>query len=435
VYWRKDRHFLFVDGNLPQQTLLYFQPMRHSSYREMLLGRRTTLAAVLLLLVVSARAKQNQTWWIYDRCETGSVDVPLSDEVFVWLYLLEEFEDEFLTTTTTWDERVVKASAVPDWAHNRTLICQESILANTENNMTLYTQGEQVYDCQQSQQALELCETLERLTVRCSYDHQGVLSDGGCRYETNADSCVLDILQEDSSFSVIVSLYPPLQVSYANGGLEDANATVSVGRGGDLENLIPLSSWPNSTTLTAGNTGLPYTLYFENPRFGHAYVLATTESVIEQSIVNQYYLTRVQGTPFPTSQFSVPLSWTGRVTYQAVFISDEEQCQFYTSDLFEFVVDAPWYAEESTFDECKLCAVSDIGRSTDGSGTLLHEVEEGGYNYTHSCDSLFVAGTRGQISVNQCSVVQEYECCAPVSSSRAACLAASVGLLLVIFLF
>jgi hypothetical protein len=134
-------------------------------------------------------------------------------------------------------------------------------------------------------------------------------------------------------------------------------------------------------------------------------------------------LTRVKVAPYPHALFHVPVQWTGRTSYQVVFVPDAEQCQYYTSHVLQFIVEAPWYETINTFPECRLCESTGIGNSTNNGGPgppLVYNVLEGGTNYAHSCDSLFIAGRRGQIPKDQCSIVRAYPCCQaalPESSS------------------
>jgi hypothetical protein len=76
----------------------------------------------------------NISSWTYQGCETGSVDAPNSDDVYVWFYLQRNVSDE----------RVIKVGAVPDWSNNnRTLVCRENVFLvdpAVSSNVTLYNQ-------------------------------------------------------------------------------------------------------------------------------------------------------------------------------------------------------------------------------------------------------------------------------------------------------
>jgi hypothetical protein len=409
--------------------------------------RATSLAVLLFLMAAPLAAAEpedddadknktcNVTSWIYNGCETGSVDAPDSDDVYAWFALRNE---------TNSLERVVKVSMVPEWSdNNRTLVCNEnSILVDSRNTTTeLYTRGG-AYGCQASQDALEFCATLHRLGVPCDYHRSGVWSNGRCRNETNAAKCEREIWGDFNGRQGKASFDPfPVQVGgtndttrRANGTLEEADAMVSVAERGNTEDRVTLSSWPNTTTVWAEYTEDRYTLLFDNPRFGRAYVLATVESVVHESIVNKYLLTRVKVAPYPHAQFHVPVQWTGRTTYQVVFVADAEQCQYYiSSHVLEFIVEAPWYETINTFPECNLCESTGIGNSTTNGGPgppVVYNVLEGGTNYAHSCDSLFIAGRRGQIPKDRCSIVRAYPCCQaalPKSSSSSSSAAAAAA--------
>lgn len=286
---------------------------------------------------------------------------------------------------------------------------------------------------------------------------------GTCRRQTNAEKCASKLLGDSSvggrSDAVFTSFAPfPIQVEIdnnsANGTLEEANAIVSVGRKGN--DLVPLSSFSKRRVWRdhdGDDDRSHMVLYFDNPRFGRVYVVATAERVVNGTvIVSQYTWHRPYVSPFPNAQFHVPVVWTGRVRYQVIYIPDEELCQFYTSDPFELIVDAaPWYAEEpqeegtTLHPECPLCADNrgGLGQTTDSDGTtpgrnpLLYTVTTtttlygNNLTYTHSCDSLFIAGRRGRIAPDQCGVVQAYPCCqddVESSSSLRSTTAAAAGL-------
>jgi hypothetical protein len=130
---------------------------------------------------------------------------------------------------------------------------------------------------------------------------------------------------------------------------------------------------------------------------------------------------------------AVSVEWTGTVTYQAMVILDTDvPCQLYTSSpAIEFHVDAPWYAKTAgEYEACPLCEGDrggvGIDVNTNGERPLRHAVTETtGHQYSHSCESLFIAGARGRVPPDRCPVVQEYPCCAaddekkPSSSGRA----------------
>jgi hypothetical protein len=393
------------------------------------------------------------TSWRYNGCETGSIDAPDSDDVFVWF--------DLLVGDNLSREHVVKVGAVPEWIenNNQTLACRDNQLRVVDqgtvfNRPALYNTYE-IMDCNNvtpEEQGPELgataasrpslCQTLEAQSVGCSYEVNGVLSDGSCRRQTNAEKCASKLLGDSSvggfsiadftSFDTPFPIQVEIDNNRTNGTLEEANVVVSVGRNDN--DLVPLSSF-SKTTVWRENDGdndrSHMFLLFDNPRFGRVYVIATAEKVVNGTvIVNQYTWRRPQ--VYGVSSFHVPVMWTGRVKYQVIFIPDEEICQFYTSEPFEIIVDAePWYVEEPQqegtmlYPECSLCAGKrgGLGQTTDSDGTtpgrdpLLHAVTTTttlrGTNltYTHSCDSLFIAGRRGRIAPDQCGVVQAYPCC------------------------
>jgi hypothetical protein len=388
---------------------------------------------------------KNITSWTFQGCETGSVDAPNSDDVFVWFYLQRNVSDE----------RVINVGAVPEWSTNRTLVCRNNVFLvdpAVSSNVTLYNQT-QVYPCPKA--TPELCQMLKDQSVPCSYDQNGVWSNGSCRRETKAAKCEIELFGQaiiaggTPSINNNVDSSPLLGVGgTANDGtstntgdstLADApGVNVTLRRSSNIqgERLAPLSSWPMLTTIVAGENDGPYleyehySLLFDRPRFGRGYVLTKEERVLNQTIATRSYITPAR----PGSTSSVPYStevdltavsveWTGRVTYQAIFIpDDDEPCQSYTSQVIEFHVDAPWYAKaDNTYEECKLCeSRGGIGQDSSTTGDdapLRYRVEEGDDQYSHSCESLFIAGARGRIPTDQCPIVQEYPCCADSSPS------------------
>jgi hypothetical protein len=396
------------------------------------------------------------TSWTYQGCETGSVDAPNSDDVFVWFYLQRNVSLE----------RVINVGAVPEWSNNnRTLVCRNNVFLvdpAVSSNVTLYNRT-QVIPCPEA--SPELCQALKEKGVPCSYDQNGVSSDGSCRRETKAGKCEIELFGQaiiagtTPSINNNVDSSPLLGVTTANdstkkgGTLEDAiGVNVTLRRASNIqgERLSSLSTWPILTTIIAGENKGPYleyehySLLFDHPRFGRAYVLTKEERVLNQTIVTRSYVTpaRLQGSssmPYYTEVdlTAVSVEWTGRVTYQAIYIPDDEPCQSYTSQVIEFHIDAPWYAKaDDTYGECKLCEGPrggiGVDRSTTGDDApLRYRVEEGEYQYAHSCESLFIAGARGRIPTDQCPVVQDYPCCAvssPSSSSSSRVAATASGL-------
>jgi hypothetical protein len=420
------------------------------------------------------------TSWQYNGCETGSIDAPDSDDVFVWFLLLV---DDNLSR-----EHVVKVGAVPEWIeNNQTLACRDNVLRVVDqgtmfnrpalynpfdimdcNNVTAAEQGPELGATAATSQRPSLCQTLEAQGVGCSYELNGVLSDGSCRGQTNAEKCASKLLGDSSvggrsiadftSFDTPFPIQVEIDNNRTNGTLEEANAIVSVQR--NSNDPVPLSSFSKRKVWRdpdRDDDRSYMVLRFDKPRFGRVYVVETAERVVNGTvIVNQYtwHRSQMEG----VSSFQVPVVWTGRVKYQVIFIPDEEICQFYTSEPIEMIVDAePWYAEEpqqegtTLYPECSLCAGNrgGLGQTTDSDGTtpgrdpLLHTVTTTttlrGTNltYTHSCDSLFIAGRRGRIAPDQCGVVQSYPCChddvesSTSSSSLRSTAAAAAGLVAV----
>jgi hypothetical protein len=150
-----------------------------------------------------------------------------------------------------------------------------------------------VYPCPKA--TPELCQTLKEQSVPCSYDQNGVWSNGSCRHDTKAAKCEVELFGQAiiaSSGTTTPSINnnvfdssPLLGVGSTNTGdstLADApGVNVTLRRSSNIqgERLSPLSSWPMLTTIVAGENEGPYleyehySLLFDRPRFGRGYVL------------------------------------------------------------------------------------------------------------------------------------------------------------------